>query len=523
MGRGLPAPDFSRGVLLALTGTLSSPLAIRARRWGAAVLLCAAIGWVYRPGLNHNFVTDQLWYFAELGGSTSLVDGLRHYDYAATRRYWKGDDILFRPLLFTVLAVENTLLTYHHVWWNLVTVGLHALVAIALYRLLLSIQPSALAWLFALLFAVMTPPVELALWNHLSGYLLAWLCLTIGLRAFIQLSRGDAAGPRRGRTVVFVLAFGAACFLHESMVPISLLAAGLLLWSEWRGGVPVTVRRTLSLISPAIAFALIYVGVHVPRVQRLTYVDRSDHQSVLALGTLLELPQHVVTILTRWIGEALLPSAVTYKAHMIVRPTKEFAFAWTDPVHALNAGLAIALGGVLLTAVSARTLRARWPIIALTAAAAMAYVAVISLGRPSWEIANTSYYMYPVCVLFLTLLYTTLDAARLSGWRVRAAALLLIAGVALHATTSRTLTREIGNVHSTVSTYITAVARFVDEHRHEPGFTFALRPHPDIFDREIGLREGYPDDPAARIVVRRMTEILFARYYEFRDPRYVPF
>ena len=448
---------------------------------------------------------------------------MRHYDYAATRRYWKGDDVLFRPLLFTVLAVENTLLTYHHVWWNLVTVGLHALVAIALYRLLLTIQPSAFAWLFALLFAVMTPPVELALWNHLSGYLLAWLCLTVGLRAFVQLSRRDAAGPRRGSTAAFVLAFGAASFLHESMVPISLIAAGLLLWTERRAGVRVTATRALALMSPAIAFALLYVGVHMPRVERLTYVDRSDAQSILAFGTLLDIPEHSLIVLTRWFWEAVVPAAVTYKAHMMVRPTKDFAFAWSDPLHVANAALVVGLIGLFLMAVSARTIRSRWPVIVLMSAAVVTYIAVISVGRPVWEVAGTTYYIYPACLLLVTLLYTSLDVRRWSGWRFRAAALLLIATVALYAITSRRLTREIGDVHQPLSTYLSGVAAFVDAHRHEPGFSFALRPRPTTMDPHIVLREGYPDDRAGRVVSRRLTEILFARYYDDRTPRYVPF
>ena len=496
---------------------------MHARRWGAAVLLCVAIGWVYRPAINHTFVADQIWYFAELGGSTSLAEGLRHFDYAATRRYWKGDDVLFRPLLFVVLAVENTLLTYHHVWWNLVTIGLHALAAIALFQLLWTIQPSLFAWLFALLFAVMTPPVELAIWNHLSGYLLAWLCLTIGLRAFVLLARADVSAPRTCSTAAFVLAFGAGCFLHESMVPISLVAAGLLLWTERRGGIRVTITRALTLVSPAIAFAILYVGVHMPRVQRLGYVDRSDGQGILDAGNLLVIPEHCAIVLTKWLWEMVLPTAVTFKAHLMVRPTKEFEFAWTDPAHVLNAALALAFLVALVAAFSVRSIRTRWPAIALICTAALTYVAVISVGRPVWEVAGTTYYMYPACVLLLTLLYTLIDVQRWSGWRYRGVAALLIVVAAVHASSSLRLTREIRHVHDPVSNYITSVADFVDAHRHEPGFSFALRARPTTVDFEIQLREGYPDDPGARMVVKRLTEILFARYYDDRSPRYVPF
>src|SRR6185295_9222622 len=97
---------------------------------------------VYSPALNRVFASDQIHYLAELDGRTSLADGLRHYDYAATRRYWKGDDALFRPLLFTWLAVGNRLFSYHHLWWNIANLAIHVLVALVLFRLLIVVGPS---------------------------------------------------------------------------------------------------------------------------------------------------------------------------------------------------------------------------------------------------------------------------------------------------------------------------------------------------------------------------------------------
>src|SRR4051812_35269838 len=65
---------------------------------------------VYQPALNRVFAGDQLFYFAELGGTTALADGVSFYDYEVSRRYAsaygvmggraKGDIGLFRPLLF---------------------------------------------------------------------------------------------------------------------------------------------------------------------------------------------------------------------------------------------------------------------------------------------------------------------------------------------------------------------------------------------------------------------------------------
>src|SRR4051794_37007976 len=161
MGRVVRATDVSRALSLALTDRLA--------RWAFPLLMLAAFA-VYYPALNRVFTADQVWYFAELHGSTSLLDGLRLVDYAAARQYWKGDESLFRPLLFVWLAVENTVLSYHHVWWNIANLFVHSLVGFFLFRLLLAIQRTWWAFPATLLFVVLKPPLELVVWNHLGGY-----------------------------------------------------------------------------------------------------------------------------------------------------------------------------------------------------------------------------------------------------------------------------------------------------------------------------------------------------------------
>jgi hypothetical protein len=135
------------------------------------------------------FAADQLMYFAEVGGHDSLALGLRHVDYAISRVYWKGDDLLFRPILFTWLAIANRLFSYHHVWWNMANVALHVGVAVALLGSC-AIHPRSWRCPPPCCF-VLEPPMELVLWNHLGGYLLACLFLAIGLRSFVRRLDGS--------------------------------------------------------------------------------------------------------------------------------------------------------------------------------------------------------------------------------------------------------------------------------------------------------------------------------------------
>src|SRR5262245_34961585 len=190
-------------------------------RIGSGVLSVIAVA-VYWPAMNRVFAADQLSYFAEVGNHDSLALGLRHFDYALSRVYWKGDELLFRPILFVWLAIANRLFGYHHIWWNVANVVIHVSVAVALLRLLLAIHPSVLALPAAALFVALEPPMELVLWNHLGGYLLACLFMAIGLRSFVGLSNGSAASCGG-----FAAAFTLACLLYEAMVPVAAGASAI--------------------------------------------------------------------------------------------------------------------------------------------------------------------------------------------------------------------------------------------------------------------------------------------------------
>src|SRR5262245_54809350 len=233
----------------------------------ASVVLSVFAAAIYWPAMNRVFVADQLWYFAEVGGHDSLALGLRHVDYAISRVYWKGDDLLFRPILFAWLAVANRLFSYHHVWWNVANVGIHVGVAVALFRLLVAIQPSPLALPAAVLFLVLEPPMELVLWNHLGGYLLACLFLAVGLRSFVRALDGS-----RMSYAGFAAAFTVAALSYEAMLPIAAAGAVILIVSQRGSGGPG--RRALLLL-PVVVFSVLYV-FHALHAERLGYVDRAD-------------------------------------------------------------------------------------------------------------------------------------------------------------------------------------------------------------------------------------------------------
>lgn len=485
--------------------------------WVALAL--AVLSWiVYRPALNRVFVMDQVWYFAELDGKTSLADGLRHYDYAATRRYWKGDDALFRPLLFAWLAIGNSLFSYHHVAWNVANLTIHVLVALALFRLLWTIRPSPFAYLTAALFVVMKPPLELVVWNHLGGYLLACLCLLIGLRAFVELTQPDAL-PATSRIAIFAAAFAAAGVFHETMVPIGVVAALIVVGVRARRGVLVPVRHALALFAPVLLFGAAY-AVHVTKVARLTYVDRADVHSLFEPANLLAVVPNSLKVLAAWTREVALPSALTFVSPVFLRLVKRFEMSWS-PLHLLNAVVVIALLILLARSVSRANVRRSMPLLILLPAALLAYAAVISLGRPLGEVLGVTYYLYAFAVLLVVLVYAVVDAGTLPSPARAAAALMLTGFCLINGAGTHAAAREIRRANHDASVFLARVARFVDARKHEPDFTFAIRTHVPAVDPDIPLKEGYPDDPAGPMRSKHLTEILFARYYRQEQPKYV--
>ena len=477
-----------------------------------AVLLGLTAAVVYWPAMNRVFAADQLWYFAEVGRHDSLAAGLRHVDYALSRVYWKGDDLLYRPILFIWLAVADRLFGYHHVWWNVANVVIHTGVAVALLRLLLAIQPSLLALPVAVLFMVLEPPMELVLWNHLGGYLLACLFMAIGLRSFVRLMNGSTAAYGS-----FAAAFTLACFSYEAMVPVAAAAALFVLIKHrlgWRDG------RAALLFAPVGVYAVLY-AFHALHAPRLGYVDRPDGRAPLDPANIAGVLDGMRRMLEAWLGEIAMPTALRLWAPPFERFAKDFQIAWNEPPHLVNATVVVLGLVVLARSVSRARLRQQAPLAGVLGLGVFAYTFIIAFGRSADEVGAITYYSYIFAVLAVPLVYAFVDFDRMTVGKQTAAMSLLCTFAVVHASGTLANAREVGRANRLASLFLTRVARFVDAHRDEPGFSFAIEPHAESVDPVVGLLVGYPGDPGALMLSRRATEILFSPDYTHRNPKYI--
>jgi hypothetical protein len=187
-------------------------------------------------------------------------------------------------------------------------------------------------------------------------------------------------------------------------------------------------------------------------------------------------------------------------------------------MHVFNVLLCLVLVGLLIRSFSRPRFARALPLVVLLCAACFAYIAIICLGRGQADVLATTYYLYFFCFIVVVLAYALVDFSRLQGWMIPSAWAVLLALFLVHAAETHATARQIGFVNERPSAYLSNIERFVDAHKQESNFKLAPSNAPADLDPEVPLIEGYPDDLRATVRVRRLTEILFSRFYDDRKP-----
>ena len=223
-------------------------------------------------------------------------------------------------------------------------------------------------------------------------------------------------------------------------------------------------------------------------------------------------------VIYRWTLEVIVPPAVNLLPIPFARLAKDVAFFRPEPARLL----AVVLGSILivLLGLSARRRRAplNWPLLALLFGAILIYTSIICVGRARQEVLSVTYYLYIFCLLLVTVGYALLDLDAI-GSRGRMMAAIAIAGyIVVNGVGTRGVAAAIGRVNLDPSRYLKVLSDFVDEHKEEPDFSFAVSRRPQTVDPEIVLVEGYPDISSVPARVTKFSEILFAPYYDEEKP-----
>jgi hypothetical protein len=486
------------------------------------IIVAISLNWVvYSPAFHRVFADDQIYYLAELHGSTSLTDGLHFWDYAITRYYAKGDETLFRPLLFVWLAAANSLFGYHYVYWNIANFAIHLTVVFLLYAVLSRIQPGIFAALFALLFSVSTAHVELVMWNHLGGYLLAFACL---LMAILAAEKHFTKENQRSdhNLAIYAAAMTISCLFYETMVPISVFIGTYILCHAWKINRKLDFRLVASAALPVVIFIVLYI-IHYFHSIRFTYVYRAngDSKSIFFLQNLIETPVNSINVITRWTAQLLFPSNLTFLFGYTHRFVENFTLNMTIPLMIVNVLVVVSAFFYLAKGFSFELLAQRPPFALFSILSIFAYALIICVGRPMPMIDSIGYYLYFFALLFFLGAYSLIDFKRLDRRPRQMASVSLGVLIIINAYLTLSLSNEVYQLDKEGDLYFQRITSFVDAHRDEPGFTFAVKKPPPTIDLFEHLAIGYPDQLNRSTRDLTLSQIFYYKYYDSNNPKYV--
>lgn len=361
-----------------------------------ALVTCA----VYYHSLFHAPRADQLLYLHQtLDGGT--LWGLLRRTYALNRSPALGDQALFRPLLYAVLAVERWAWGYEFRLWQATSLAVHVAVVLSLYQHVgrLLGPASRLSFALALFFGVLYAGMELVVWHHIIGYLVFSLCLVRAGLAWQQLLQPGAEPAHRRAAVALPLWCGVGAFSYELGNVVAVLFAVSLAWASQRAALePAAVRRARRA-----ALVLLLVPLAYASWSAIDYQRRFGfgHGAPDGERHLLMLAGAALRLSSAWAGAIWLPASL----HMSIndRMRSHGISGFSDVV----SGLWLCVGsGLLLVVVSCaaglswsrrRTAGAGPGLIQAAALGLLgaAYTAIIALGRSAREGVTQTLYSSP--------------------------------------------------------------------------------------------------------------------------------
>ena len=450
------------------------------------LVLAGAIVAVHGPGLTALPQWDVMHYLVERQAWPTFNEAIHRLDYSLARRYWKGDEGQYRPLLLLLVAAEYEVFGYDIRGWHAVNIGLHLVVAFLLYRVLSRHLARDLALALSLLFAVMYASVGLVQVAWVGGYMAGCALLLIALQtAWAQLRQGNTTGLTGW--LPYALCMMLAAFFFEVFVVYSvLLAVCFRLSLRSRGLTPSRSLAALWLL-PVFVFTAIYV----PRIfvaPRLLYVDDLPSSNLLAEAHLTTYVWRAGEFFGRWSATTAMPTIrplvmAFVDGHLLAEPFRILAML-------VNAGALLVVAALVWKQSRHQwPSDARWKFVTLTVLL-VGYVAFVRFGRERTD--ETHRYLF--ALLAVLMLGTLFEASRLAD-RTRTiviGALLVLA--VINAERSQDLTSRTGREGADYVHYLSSLHRFVRAHQREPAFSFHVDADP-LFLQPLDLVEGYPDRP----------------------------
>jgi hypothetical protein len=376
-------------------------------------ILVAVIVWVFWDGIWAGVArSDQIFYLHDMAQFHSLQEILSNSP-SWNRTVTPGDDvILYRPVLYLLMASFYYVFRYNFVAWQIASLCLHIAVVLGLHLLLIQgrLKHTLLPLLISLLFGTAFLGSELVLWNHIVGYVLFCALDVYAVYFFLRFLVTDRVALLIPCAALSVIAE----FTYEPGAIVNLLFAATLLARKLTASAPAArLAEARHRADGRLALTFVLAALLLPIASLIDLQARGFafspnlHQTagrVILLGT--EATLHQIGF---WMSAWLAPTV--YQVFAVARAVCQVSGAGVTALSLLNLialALLLAAGVRGFRLVRHSNVSKREPefALALCMLFLFGYSMIIAVGRTlprGWvNVISNIYYSYPayltVCV-----------------------------------------------------------------------------------------------------------------------------
>ncbi len=504
--------------------------------WIGLVILLLANCVVYFPSLFHVARADQLTYLIQTSAFDHFFDKLAFsLSYNRNMFLSGGDQLLFRPIFFLLLSLEELFFGYNFIYWQMLGIIFHLILIGQLLRLFKAIAPNLILVLFLLNFSVTALSQEMVIWHHVNGYLLALILILQSLQHFISFLHFPQNAQRHLSLAVLFLTLG--CLTYEFSILVNIVFVMFLLKSvskeESRGH---GLRKSVSLLCiPAVSYFV------------ANFMDYFVHSRVEIFSKAIKfdgfiLIKQLFATLNFFIQSLIFPVFIQINSGdkpMLYLPTREkfvydlIANPFLSSLNLLLVCLCL-IGLYRIVRFSLLNKNSEletfkkgplYPIRSLSFILFWCYLLFVLLGRVSDRsfvyLTYQLHHFYPLA-LFLTMFlitftssYKNIEIKRFDHQKSLLFTILLMS-IILNAWMSFQFNREMSAKYRSWGQLVSQLERFKNQHKKEPDFSF------DIVENEakrpVQIYIGQAKDE--NIKKGLAEEFLFRKYLKAKDSKY---
>lgn len=349
-----------------------------------------------------------------------------HHDYwlllkqAVIFNHLEKDPLLFRPILYFILATEDFIFKYNFKWWQALNIFFHISVVYFLFqylRLLCKEVKPILIFLLAILAGALYAGSEMVFWPEVGGYLI-FCSAMLASQSILQKWINDHYDINRKTIFLLFCGDAIAIFSYELGFFLIIIHIVYLLWVRLcHVDNIVRIRHVNAAISGLVALLLIYSCLGLMNALSemgsfeavITNLYALQHHASISSNTFFE---GLFKTLSFWVGSIIDPFSMKLLAGSRIVSNMPDSFKYFSML-LISIGIIIGIQSIRYLFFS-RTEDNRLKYAFFSALLLMLfYLLLISLGRTQqrgliYVLENNTYYPYIFSKLLIVLLFISL-------------------------------------------------------------------------------------------------------------------